>query len=493
MSSKEESAVALSEEQQEVDLLQGRKVNYSAEVADVGPCRKKIRVTIPQSEIEFQVEESIKDMKKEAQVPGFRPGRVPRVLVQKRFRKEVGDRVKSSLMMSSLEQLEKDQKLNLISQPQLDFNSVVLPETGSMSFDFEVEVRPTFESPAYEHFVVKRPVRTLTDEDRERQYNTFLERYADVVPKEDEPAVLGDLVTADLVFTRDGVEVNTAKDIQFRIQPELRFQDGRVPECGTALVGVKAGESRTAKAQVGSASADPNLRGQEIDVTFVVKDVKFLRLPEVDDFFLERIGFDTEDELKEALNEVLESRLEGNRRQAVRDDLLNQLIAAVPFDLPRDLVNRQTRDTLRKRIMDLRESGMSDSQLRASESQLRANAYESTVRGLKEYFILDKIAADNDLKVEPEDIEAEINKIAYREDSTPRRIRARLERENSLDFLAIQIIENKTIDFILTKVTIEDVAMEEGTDVETLDESATPGGLVDPESEVTENSETTES
>ena len=213
-------------------------------------------------------------------------------------------------MMSSLEQLEKDQKLNLISQPQLDFGSVELPESGSMTFELEIEVRPTFVSPSLDNMSVKRPVRELSDADLDLQYKAFLERYADVVPKEDEPAELGDLITADLIFTRDGTEVNTAKDIQFRVQPELRFQDGRVPDCGVALAGVKAGESRTTKAIVGSASADPNLRGQEIDVTFHVKDVKYLRLPEVDELFLLRIGFDTEDELKSALKEVLQSRLE---------------------------------------------------------------------------------------------------------------------------------------------------------------------------------------
>ncbi|MFM1800799.1 MAG: hypothetical protein RJA81_151 [Planctomycetota bacterium] len=492
MSSSEESAVALTDEQQDLDLLQGRKVNYSADITDVGPCRKKIQVTIPQSEIEVQLEDSLGDLRKEAQVPGFRPGRVPRVLIQRRFKKEVGDRVKSSLMMSSLEQIEKDHKLNLISQPQIDFSQIELPDSGPMTFELEIEVRPTFESPSLDNMVVKRPVRELSEADVERQYKSFLERYADVVPKDGE-AQLGDLISADLVFSRDGKEVNTASDIQFRVQPELRFQDGRVPDCGKALEGVKAGESRTTKAKVGTSSADPNLRGQEIDVTFHVKDVKFLRLPEVDDLFLARIGFDTEEELKSALKEVLQNRLESNQRQAVRNDLMNQLIDAVPFELPRDLVNRQTRDTLRKRVMDLRESGLSEAQIRASESELRANAYESTVRGLKEYFILDKIASDNDLKVEQEDIDLEIARIADREDSTPRRVRARLERENSMDFLAIQIIENKTIDFILDKVKIEDFTMDEESEVETLDETATPGGLADPELESSGNSDSTES
>ena len=252
-----------------------------------------------------------------------------------------------------------------------------------------------------------------------------------------------------------------------------------MPTCGVALAGVKPGEKVTTKALVGTASADPALRGQEIDVTFEVNDLKFLRLPEVNDDFLGAIGFESEDELKEALKEVLQGRLESSMRQAVRDDLMNQLIAAAPFELPRDLVNRQTRDTMRKRVMDLRESGLSENQIRAREAELRANAFESTVRGLKEYFILDKIATGLDIKVESEDLNREIEKMAEREDESPRRIRARLERENSMDFLAIQVLENKTIDYILEHVTIEDVLMVDEAEVETLEESATPGGLVD--------------
>lgn len=489
MSMSEESVATVTEQESLTDALAPRKVEYAAEITEAGPCRKRIKLTIPQQEIAIQLEDSVKDIRKEAQVPGFRPGRVPRVLLQRRYKKEVTDRVKTSLMLSTLEQVEKDNKLNLISQPQLDFESVVLPESGPMSFELEVEVRPDFAAPSYEGLTVKRPTRDLTEKDVENQYKSFLERYADLVPKAEGGAEMGDLVVADLIFTRDGQQVNTAKEIQFRVQPELRFQDGRVPTCGETLKGVKPGDTRTTKALVGTASADPSLRGQEIDVTFEVKDLKFLRLPEVDADFLAAIGFDTEAELKDALKEILQSRLESSQRQAVRNELMNQLIAAVPFELPRDLVNRQTRDTLRKRVMDLRDSGLSENQIRAREAELRANAFEATVRGLKEYFILDKIATELGIKVEPEDIELEIIKLADREDESPRRIRSRLEREGSMDFLAIQILENKAIEHILGKVKIEDVAMADDHEVETVEETATPGGLVDAEAEAAGESE----
>ncbi len=487
MTTSDESVATLQGQDESSDLLAPRKVKYSATITESGPCRKRIDVSIPEEEIAVQMQESVGDIRKEAQVPGFRPGRVPKVLLERRFKKEVADRVKTGLMVTVLGQIEKDHSLSLISQPKLDFESVELPEKGAMAFHMEVEVRPDFAVPGYESLTVKRPTRDLTDSDADEHFRSFLERYADVVPKTEGGAEPGDILIADLTFKKGSETVNTAPDIQFRLQPELRFQDGRVPDCGKALKGVKAGESRTTKAIVGSSSADESLRGQEIDVNFEVKDIKFLRTPKVDAEFLYNIGFDSEVELRDALKRVLHSRYESNRKLAVRKDLMDQLIAAVPFELPKDLVGRQTRDTLRKRLMDLRESGLSDAQIRAKEAELRANAYESTIRGLKEYFILDKIADAVGIKVEESDVEEEIARMAEREDVSPRRIRARLEKENALDFLAIQIIENKTIEHILSKVTIEDVVMEDEKEIETVEESATPGGLADPEAESSES------
>ena len=107
------------------------------------------------------------------------------------------------------------------------------------------------------------------------------------MPKLEGGAEVGDYITADLQFHRDGQVLNEAKEIQFRLQPELRFQDGHVPDVAKALTGVRPGESRETDAKIGSGSADPSLRGQTIRVTFQVHDLKRLRMPEVDAAFLE--------------------------------------------------------------------------------------------------------------------------------------------------------------------------------------------------------------
>jgi trigger factor len=339
----------------------------------------------------------------------------------------------------------------------------------------DVEVQPDFPLPTYKALSVNRPVREIAEKDVDAQLTAFLERYAQLVPKLEGGAELGDQITADLKFHKDGVDLNEVREIQFRLQPELRFQDGRVPDLASALLGAKPGEVREADAEVGSASADPTLRGQQIRVSFVVHDLKSYRLPEVDAEFLDSIGFDSEEELREALKEVLERRVQYQQRQAMRRQLLDAMIAESPFELPVDLVARQERSTLRNHVQELRQAGLSDSQIRAREAEIRANSHESTLRSLKEFFLLAKIAEEEGIKVEEEDLESEILAIARRTDESPRRVRARIEKEGLAEGLASQILERKAVERILEYVKIVDVAStEDEKQVETVDELASP-------------------
>lgn len=459
-----------------LEVAEKRKLDLDVRVEDAGACKKHVKITIPRSEIERQFEESLKSFQQEAQVPGFRPGHAPKTLVARRFRKQVADQVKTTLLMESLEQVDEEQKLNPITQPKLDLAAVELPEEGPMEFDMEVEVRPEFQAPDYKGLKVQRPIREITEKDVDLQYERFIERYGQLVPRTDEAARIGDYLTADLTFLReDGSTINKVEEIQFRLQPELRFQDGRIPEIGKALEGIKPGETREAEAQLGSSVSEADLRGKAVKVQVEVKDLKELKLPEVDADFLDAIGFDDVDELRQAVREALERRIASQQRRAIRRQVLDALIAATPFELPADLVSRQEKSTISRMVMELRREGVSPEEIRARQAEIRANAHEATLRSLKEFFILSKIAEAEDLKVEDEDLELEIEAMAERSDESVRRVRARVEKEGLVDALATDILERKVLDHILGSVEFEDVAADEPEPaVETLDESATP-------------------
>ncbi len=134
-----------------------RKLDLDVQISDTGPCKKHVKVSISRAEVDRQFEESIGTVKKEAAVPGFRPGRAPKSLVQKRFRKEVAGQVKSTLLMATLEQIDEDYDLNPIAQPNLDIEAITLPDEGPMTFEMDVEVQPDFPVPEYKGLHAKRP------------------------------------------------------------------------------------------------------------------------------------------------------------------------------------------------------------------------------------------------------------------------------------------------------------------------------------------------
>jgi len=450
------------------------KLDLEVDISKVGPCKKHVTITIPRSEVDRQFDESLGTMKREAMVPGFRPGHAPRMLVEKRFRKQVAEQVKNTLMMAALEQLDEDYKLNPITQPKLDVAAITIPDEGPFRFEIEIEVRPEFDLPAYKALTVNRPVKTIGDADVDAQLKLFLERHAQLVPKLEGGAVIGDFLTADLRFHRGEEMFNEVKEIQFRLQPELRFQDGSVPNVGAALEGIMPGEEREAEARIGSGAANPELRGQAIRVTFKVHDLKQLRLPEVNTAFLNSVGLESPEELRVALRDILERRLKSQQRQAIRREIMDKMIAETTLELPAELVARQETTTVRRLIMEMKQEGLNENEIRAREAEIRANASESTRRSLTEFFILAQIAEAEGIKVEQEDFEMEIEAIAARNDESPRRVRSRIEKEGLTDGLAAQILERKTLDRILEYVQYEEVPLvDQDLGVETLDQTAT--------------------
>jgi trigger factor len=270
------------------------------------------------------------------------------------------------------------------------------------------------------------------------------------------------------------VPLSAHKEVEFRLQPEIRFQDGSISDT-SPLVGAKPGETRELEAKLGSVVADPSLRGATATVRVHVIDLKHVRLPESNQAFLDSINVDSIQTLRHAVRETLERRIRTEQRQLIRRQLLDQLLRQTPFQLPSDLVSREERTTISRLVTQLKREGTSDDVIRAHEAQIRANAHETTLRTLKELLLLSKIADVEGIKVEDQDLVLEIEAMADRTGESVRRIRARVEKEGGADSLATQILEQKVIDRILENSAVQDVEVTidpEGR-VETLDITAT--------------------
>jgi trigger factor len=450
-----------------------QKLNLSIKVDKPSACQRHITVTIPRDEIERYYDKGFSEMMDTANVPGFRAGRAPRKLVEARFRKEVSEQVKGSLLMDSMTQITEDESFSAISEPDFDPLAVTLPDDGPMTFEFDLEVRPEFDLPEWKGLKIERPIREFSKKDVDKRVEQVLARHGRLIPF-DGPAAAGDYITCNLTFKNGAVELSSSKEEVIRIRPVLSFRDGKIDAFDKLMKGVKAGETREATAKLTADAPNESLRGQEITAVFEVLEVKKLETPELTSELLSELGgFETEGELRDAIQEDLKRQLEYTQQQEARRQITAALTESANWQLPPELLRRQSRRELERAVLELRRNGFTDAEIQAYENDLRQNSAASTAKALKEHFILERLAEDQGFEASPEDYQSEITLLAAQSGESVRRVRARLEKGGLMDSLRNQIIERKVIELVLSHAQFKDVPYKpEGADTEAIDQSA---------------------
>jgi len=434
------------------------KMSLEVKIDSTGDCARHITVTISRGDVDRYFNEAFGEMMPKANVPGFRPGRAPRKLVENRFRKEVSGQVKGSLLMDSMAQVAEEQDFSAIGEPDFDYESVEIPEEGPLTFEFDLEVRPDFDVPDWKGLRIERPTQKFGKTEIDAHLLRVLQRQAQLVAFAG-AAEAGDYVTLNMNFTKDGKSVSSVNEQVVCVRPSLSFPDAKLDDFDKLMEGVKAGDTVETKIVLSEGAFNEDLRGQEVNVQLDVVEVQRQELPEITDSLLEQMGgFETEGDLRDAVQQELERQLAYEQQRGVRQQITSLLTKAADWDLPDELLKRQSQRELDRAVMELRSSGFSDEQIQAHENDLSQNSMSSTATALKEHFILERIAEDREIEAEDADYDREIGLIAYQSGDQARRVRARLEKRGLMDSLRNQIVERKVIDLITAEAEFTDVA-----------------------------------
>ena len=424
------------------------RLDVQVEVNEVGACERHVIVTVSAADIEKYKDEAYSDLMPKAQIPGFRIGRAPRKLVESRFKSDVVDQVKGSLIMDAMTQVTDEQDFSAISEPDFNFEAVQMPEDGDLTFEFNVEVRPEFDMPEWKGLDLEKVVHEYSDEEVDNRATELLQRYGDV--EEVEGAIeAGDTVNVSIEF-KDGDDVaSTFSEQNVIVRGNLSFADGSIEGFGDLVIGASAGDSKDTTAKLSESLDDEELAGKEYTAAVTINSVKRTSAPELTPEFLQEVGgFESEEDLKNAVREELERQLNYHQQQRTRGQITELLTAEANWELPPQLLRRQSQRELQRSILELQASGFPDEEIRRHINRLQQNLLGSTEKALKEHFILERIAEQNDLEATPEDIEREILIIAMQQQTSPRRIRAQLEKRGDMDALRNQIIERQAIELI---------------------------------------------
>lgn len=433
------------------------KMSLDVKVDKPSACQRHVTVAVSRDDINRYYKQAFDELVPKAELPGFRAGRAPRKLVESRFKEQVTDQVKGKLVMESMTQISEDQAFSAISEPDFDYNSIVLPDEGPLRYEFKIEVRPEFDLPAWQGMKLERPVHTYGDGEVDEYLKKLLARYATTIDSTD-PVAAGDLLNLELTFSYEGKQIAQTIESGVAVRPTLTFKDAKLEGFEKLVVGKNINDVVEAKLPISAEADNDELRGKDVELSIKILGVQKYEYPELTDGFLDRIGgFVDEAELRTEVRKQLEKQLSYQQRQRVRQQITSLLTVAANWELPPDMLRRQARRELERAVMELQSHGFNQDAIRSHMNELQQNILAYTSRALKEHFILERIAEDQKIDAEEADFNTEIELIAEQNDESPRRVRARLDKQGSMDTLRNQIIERKVIDLIESQATFQEV------------------------------------
>ncbi|KPL24305.1 MAG: hypothetical protein AMJ75_04025 [Phycisphaerae bacterium SM1_79] len=430
-------------------------IKNTVTIEQIGPCKKKVIVEIPQEAIENATDKQYDELRKEALVPGFRKGRAPRRLLEKRFGKETTEQIKLKLLIDASDSAIKDNQLDVLGEPDIDHEKVDMPESGPLKFEFEVEVRPEIDLPPLEGIPLTRTKLQVTDEQISREIER-LQRWSGVWTPRDKGAVeLDDQIIADVVLKVADVDQETKLD-NIAIHVRQSGFVGAIPveKLDKLLVGAKPGDVKQTSVDVPKTYFREEYRGKKVDIQVTVNDIKWLKPAELDESFLKRFHAEDENSLRETIRDTLQAQLERQVRTEMTEQIYKYLLENTDFDLPLDIVAQHSTTLLQRHYGSLLMRGLSRDQIEEQMEQLRASSEQQAKEQFKTFFVMDKVAEELKIEVSEEEINGRIAQLAIQQRRRPERMRDEMEREGSLAQFTLQVREDKCIAKLLESANI---------------------------------------
>lgn len=451
------------------NLLDELKTKVHVEIKDIGPLRREVAVTVPAAVIGARLKHNYSEMRSDAMLPGFRKGKAPLHLIEKRFGAEVRDSLRTMMVGQSFYAATAVKELEVLGDPLFRVKTkegdklaelgealphIELKDGVDLSYTCEVEVKPKFELPDLKNLTIKSPKVDIGPEMVEDVITRQRKIRGRYEPVSDGAGEADDIVIADVKLTCDGTMVKEEANLQLGVRP-TRLDGIPLSELDKTLRGAKSGDQRQASAEVPSDYERADLRGKTCQFDFQIHEVKRL-VPLTMAEFVEQSGFSSEDELRSHVSSDLGKERDRLIERAKREQVLEYLLKNVNIEIPPDLSARQTDRAVMRKVIDLQQNGTPWNEIEASIDALRTSATEDVIRNLKLEFILEKVAKERDLKVTVEEVNSEIARIARMYDRRFDRVRDDLQGRGLLPQLAEQLRQDKCVELILQEAKIVD-------------------------------------
>jgi trigger factor len=421
-----------------------------------------LQIELPPEEVSKEWDSIANSFARQAKIPGYRPGKAPRAVIEKRFRKQIQDELTKKLVSKSYHEAVEQQQLRVASLANIE--DVQLGEDKSMRFRATVVTAPEFELPEHKNISVQVPDTKVSEADVDVALERLRDQAADFVEVPERKLQMGDFAVIDFEGSIDGKPIaEIAPQASKNLHGGKKFwlhlaPENFLPTFCEQIVGQKRGETRQIKILFPADFPVKELATKEANYGVTLQEVREKVLPGLDDSFADKlISGKTLADLRHMIEHDLEHEKEHQVERAKEAQILKYLHEHISFELPPALLKNETRRVLGELVQRNRERGVSDEMLKEKEKELIETAAGIAAHRLKTNFILHRIAEHESIKTSPQEIDARIRADAARYNISPEKMRKELDEHDALDSVAEQILLGKTLDFLKANVSVERV------------------------------------
>jgi trigger factor len=419
-----------------------------------------LQIELPPEEVSKEWDAIANSFARFAKIPGYRPGKAPRSVIEKRFRKEIHDELTKKLVSRSYHDAIEQKQLRVVSLTNVE--DVQFGEDKSMRFRATIVTAPEFELPEYGNIPVQLPDTKVSEAEADAALERLREQSADFADVPERGLQMEDFAVLDFEGAIDGRPIselapNASKNLHGGKKFWLHLApENFLPRFCDQIVGMKPGETRSVQVEFPAEFPVAELAGKKADYAVTLNEIKRKVLPPIDDAFAARlVPGKTVADLRHMIEHDLEQEKEHELERAKEAQIVKFLHEHTAFDLPPPLLKNETRRALNELVHRNRERGVPDDILKGKEKELVGGAGSLAAHRLKTNFILSRIAEREKIEVSREEIDARIREEAARYDISLDKMRKELQEHDGLNGLAEQILLSKTLDFLKANVSVE--------------------------------------
>ncbi len=419
-----------------------------------------LQIELPPEEVSKEWDAIANSFARFAKIPGYRPGKAPRAVIEKRFRKEIHDELTKKLVSRSYHDAIEQKQLRVVSLTNVE--DVQFGDDKSMRFRATVVTAPEFELPEYRNIPVQLPDTRVSEAEVDAALERLREQSADFADVPERGLQMEDFAVLDFEGVIEGrpiseIAPNASKNLHggkkfwLHVAPE-----NFLPRFCEQIVGMKRGETCSVQVEFPAEFPVAELAGKKADYAVTLNEIKQKVLPAIDDAFAARLApGKTIADLRHMIEHDLEHEKEHEIERAKESQIVKFLHEHTAFDLPLPLLKSETRRALNELVHGNRARGVPDDILKGKEKELVEGAGSLAAHRLKTNFILSRIAEREKIEVSREELDARIREEAARYDISVDKMRKELQEHDGLNGMAEQLLLGKTLDFLKANVSVE--------------------------------------